>query len=335
MTMKFKLILLGLLFTASSVFAGAGAGAIDLLKVPAGAKTQAMGGAYTAVTDDLEAFDVNPAGLGQINGTDILFVHDMYLDGIFFDSLYFANGSPDGGTYGGSLKYLSGGSITQTNETAAGTYAGTGPAVSAFDFSAAFGYGINLSKLIYSDFTKNLHTGAVLRFSGESIGSDYLNMAVSADVGAQYTILLEDADFMTNRGETIWNKIGIGFAARNLGTSFSAGLTPMTFALGAYTQILNLFDSTNRMRISMDFDYSTANSIVVAAGLEHLQMFGDFSFALRAGGNFSPAERLGSGFGIGGGLGFRTGQVKYALDYVFMPFSEFGSSQKIGLYIKF
>jgi hypothetical protein len=333
--MKYRLILLGLIFTASSVFAGAGTGAIDLLKVPAGAKTQSMGGAYTAVSDDLEAFDVNPAGLGFINGNEVNFVHDLYLDGIFFDSLYYAYGTGDSGTYGGSFKYLSGGSITQTNETATGNYGGEGAAVSAFDFSAAFGYGINLSKLMYNDFTKNLNTGAILRFSGESIGQDYLNMAISADVGLDYTIVLEEADFMTNRGETIWNKIGLGFAARNLGTSFSAGATPMTFAVGAYTQILDLFGSTNRMRISMDVDYSTANSVNVCAGLEHLQMFGDFSFALRAGGNFSPAERLGSGIGLGGGLGFRTGQVKYALDYVFMPFSEFGSSQKIGLYIKF
>ena len=333
--MKFRMVLLGLIFTASSVFAGAGAGAIDILKVPAGAKTQSMGGAYTAISDDLEAFDVNPAGLAQISGNDILFVHDLYLDGIFFDSLYYAYGTGDGGTYGASFKYLSGGSITQTNETAAGTYAGEGPSVSAFDFSAAFGYGINLSKLMYNDFTKNLNTGAVLRFSGESIGPEYLNMGISVDLGAEYTIILEDADFMTNRGETIWNKIGIGFAARNIGTSFSAGLTPMTFALGAYTQILDLFGSTNRMRVSFDLDYSTANSVNICAGLEHLQMLGDFSFALRAGGNYSPAERLGSGLGLGAGLGFRMGQVKYALDYVFMPFSEFGSSQKIGLYIKF
>ena len=330
--MKFKAVLTGLIFTVSSIYAGVGAGAIDLLKVPSGVKTQSMGGAYTAVSDDLEGFDVNPAGLAQITGNDILFIHDLYLDGIFYDSLYYAMGG-ETGTFGVSFKYLSGGAITQTTEQ--DMFGAQGTQVTAFDFSAALGYGLNFSKLMYSDFTKNLNTGAVLRFSGENIGPNYMNMAVSADIGAVYTIVLEEADFMTNRGETIWNKIGVGFAARNLWTSFGSGVTPMTFSLGAYTQILNLFNSTNRFRVSMDLDYSLANSMIISAGLEHLQMFGDLSFALRAGGNFSPEERLGGGLAFGAGIGFRTGNIKYSLDYVFMPFSEFGSSQKIGLYIKF
>lgn len=333
--MKFKIMLTGIMFTASLLFAGVGEGAIDILKVPSGVKTQSMGGAYTAVSDDLEALDINPAGLAKIAGNEILFIHDLYLDGIFFDSLYYAHGMGETGTFGVSLKFLSGGSITQTNETIGGTYAGEGGDVSAMDFSGAIGYGINTGKISYGDFTKNLDAGAVMRFSGESIGNDYSNMAVSADLGAVYTIVLEEADFMTNRGETIWNKIGIGLAARNLGTSFGAGITPMDFALGAYTQILNLFAATNRMRISADIDYSLADSVNIRGGLEYLHMFGDLSMAIRAGGNFNPEDRLGSGVSVGAGFGMRAGEVKYALDYVFIPFSDFGSSQKIGLYIKF
>lgn len=335
MTMKINIILLGIIFTVSSLFAGVGEGAMDLLKVSSGVKAQSMGGAYTALSDDLEAFDINPGGLALISGNEILFIHDLYLAGIFYDSLYYAYGMGDAGTFGASFKFLSGGSITQANETLTGHYAGEGAVISATDFSGALGYGINLSKIAYSDFTKNLDLGAVFRFTGESIGPAYSDMAVSVDLGAIYTIVLEEADFMSNRGETIWNKIGIGFAARNIGTSFGGGITPMTFALGAYTQILNLFGSTNRMRISTDFDYSMADSINIRGGMEYLQMFGNISLALRAGGNFSTEERLSSGLSLGAGFGMKVGSMKYALDYVFMPFSEFGSSQKIGLYIKF
>src|ERR1035437_732067 len=326
--MKLKIILLVAIFTASSLFAGAGAGAIDLLKVPSGAISQAMGGAYTAISDDLEGFDINPAGLAQISVNELLFIHDLYLSGIYYDS-----GMGDAGTVAASIKFLNGGSIVQTTE--ADKFGAQGLQVSAFDFSGAIGYGVNLNKLFYSDFTKNLNAGAVLRFSGESIGPDYSNMALSADLGAIYTIVLEEADFMSNRGETIWNKIGIGFAARNLGTSFGGGVTPMTFALGAYTQILNPFKSTNRLRISADFDHSLTDVMNISGGLEYLHMFGDISLAVRAGGNFSPEERLNSGGSFGAGFGLKAGTVKYSLDYVFVPFSEFGSSQKIGLYIKF
>lgn len=333
--MRFKIAILIVMFSASPVFAGVGEGAIDLLKVPAGAKTQSLGGAYTAVSDDLEAFDVNPAGLANINGNEILFIHDMYLDGIFYDSLYYAYGTGDSGTFSAAFKFLNGGTIVQTTETSGGMYGGEGEEVSAINFLGALGYGINMGKMMYNDFTKNINAGAVLKFSGESIGPDYSNMAVSLDLGATYAIILEEADFMSNRGETIWNKIGLGFAVRNLGTSFEAGITPMTLAVGAYTQILNLFNSTNRMRISMDFDYSIADSINIRGGIEHMQMLGEINFSVRAGGNFSPEERLAGGFAVGAGFGMNAGSMKYSLDYVFMPFSAFGSSQKIGLYIRF
>jgi hypothetical protein len=335
--MKIKMLTIVFLLASGLLIAGAGAGSIDLLKVPSGVRTQSMGGADIAVSDDPEGIDANPAGLALIRDNQFMFIHDLYIAGISFDSVYYAHGIDDGGTITGLFKFLSAGTIKQTNETTVGTYAGEGADVSAMNFLAGAAYSVNLSKLAYSDFTKNMDIGAALKFSGESIGSNYMNMAVSADLGAIYTIVLEEADFLSNRGDTIWNKIGIGAAIRNLGTSFGAQITPMSFTVGGYTQILGMFGSNNRLRINTDVGYSISDSITMSGGFEFLQLFGPFSAALRLGGNFCTQQRLASGLAAGLGFGMKTGPITYTLDYVFVPYSssDFGSSQKVGLGIKF
>jgi hypothetical protein len=333
--MKKAILIIAALFAVSQVFADAGQGAIDLLKVPSGIKSQAMAGAYNSISDDLEAFDMNPAGLSTIENTDMLFIQDLYLMGIFYDSFYYAHGNADIGTFGAVVKYLNGGSLVRTNETTLGQYDGTGPTVSASDFLFGLGYGVKLSKLLYNDFTKNVEAGVTVKFSGENLGPDYSDMALSADVGAIYNIVLEEADFMQNRGETIWNKISLGFDIRNLGIGFGSGLTPMIVAAGASTQVLNLFGLSNRFRYSLDADVSVADSFNIRTGFEYMHNFGDFNLALRAGYDFNPSSRLYSGLAAGAGIGFRNGQSSmYSLDYVYSPYGELGSSQKIGLYLR-
>jgi hypothetical protein len=331
---RFPALLAITVLFASAVFAGVGTYSMDILKVPSGLKSQAMGGAYTAISDDLEALDVNPAGLAFIEGNDLLFIQDLYLQGVIYDSFYFAHGLGDAGTLGASLKYLSGGSIQQTTENTGGFYAGTGSSVSAMDFLASFAYGINASKFAYSNFTKNLDVGANLKITGEMIGSGYSNFGVSLDLGAVYTVIIEEADFMSNRGEFIWNKAGYGITIRNLGTSGS-GLTPLAIAGGAYTQMLNLGVSNNRVRFSADLEYNMDNGFNVKTGAEYMQLFGDYNAALRLGYNMNPADRIASGLSFGGGIGMKVNATLFSLDYVFMPYGDLGASQKIGLYLKF
>ncbi|MGD0566723.1 MAG: hypothetical protein ABSA34_05240 [Candidatus Goldiibacteriota bacterium] len=333
--MKKAIIIIAAFFAVSQLAADAGQGSIDLLKVPSGIKSQAMAGAYNSISDDLEAFDMNPAGLSTIDTNDMLFIQDLYLMGMFYDSFYYAHGT-EFGTVGAVVKYLNGGSIIKTNETAMGTYGGEGPSVSASDFLAGAGYGVKLSKLFYNDFTKNVEAGATIKFSGENIGPDYSDMALSADLGGIYNIVLEEADFMENRGETIWNKISLGFDIRNLGISFSNGMTPLIVAAGASTQVLNLFGLSNRFRYSLDADVSVADSLNIRTGFEYTHNFGDFNVSLRAGYDFNPATRLYSGLAGGAGIGFRNGQnTMYSLDYVYSPYGELGNSQKIGIYLRF
>jgi hypothetical protein len=334
--MKKLVILAAALFAASQLFASPGQGAMDILKVPSGIRSQAVGGAYNSISNNLEAFDMNPAGLSTIDGTDMLFIQDFYLMDMFYDSFYYAHGNADIGTLGAVVKYLNGGSIIKTNETPIGTYAGEGGSVSGSDFLIGVGYGTKMSRLLYNDLTKNMEAGITLDFSGQNLGPTYSDMAISADIGAIYNIILEEQDFMENRGETIWNKVSIGFDIRNLGFSFGSGLTPMIVAAGASTQVFNLFGLSNRLIYSLDLDISQADSLNIRTGFDYMHNFGDFNVSLRAGYDFNPSERLYSGISGGAGIGFKNGQTSmYSLDYVYSPYGELGSNQKMGIYLRF
>jgi len=315
--------------------AGPGTASIDVLKVPTGIKAQAMGGAYIGLAEGLDAMDINPAGISFISKNEILFVHDVYFQDTFFDSIYYGRGMGESGSFAVSLKYLNTGTITSTLEDAQGNYAGEGEEKSGFNYMLGAGYGVDFGKLLFNEFTKNLKAGISLKLSGESLSSDYANLAISADVGGIYTIVHEEADFMSNRGETIWNKTGVGLVFRNLGTSFSSGITPMSFAAGIYTQFLNLFIQNNNVRFGADADYNLGNGINLRAGLEYGQRIENYVLTGRFGTNFNPEERSFSGFATGLGAGLDINGTVYEFNYAFLPYGELGNNHKFGLYIKF
>jgi hypothetical protein len=334
--MKRIAAILTAIIAATSAYAGVGTTSMDILKVPSGLKAQAMGGAYIAVSDNLEALDINPAGLAAIERQDLMFIHNMYLQDVFFDSAYYAINLQGPGVIGFAGKFLSAGSIDETLETNAGTYAGmSGSKAGGTDFLAAAAYAQNAGKFAFNQFTKNLNIGADLKLSGQMLGKDYSNMGISADIGAIYNLVIEEEDFLSNRGQPIWNKASFGIVFQNLGTSFGSGITPITIALGTCMQFENIAASGNRIRVAADTGYDMDNGINLRAGLEYMQFIGNFDFAIRGGGNFNPAQRLASGFTLGGGMGLKINNVLYSLDYVFSPYNDLGSSQKFGLYIKF
>ncbi len=308
---------------------------MDILKVPSGIKAQGMGGAYTALADGPEAFDINPAGLALTQNMDIMLVHNIYLQDVFFDSVYYSFALEGAGVLSIGGKFLSAGTVAETGENPDGTYSGeTGQETYGMCYLGGLAYSINLGKLAYNDFTKNVNAGIAVKFSGESIGPDYAEMGVSTDIGFIYTAVLEEEDFLSNRGQMLWNRAGFGIAFKNVGTSFGSGMTPLAFALGVYTQFINVGTSGNRVRVALDAEYNMENGINAKAGIEYGHNIGDYNFSIRTGGNFNPEERLSSGFAAGAGFGMKLGDVRYSVDYVFLPYTELGSSHKVGLYIK-
>ena len=319
----------------SLAFSGVGTTSIDILKVPTGIKSQGMGGAYVAGGNDIEAIDFNPAGLKSIKGKEVLFIHDIYLQDIFYDSIFYGQNINELGSIGACIKYLNSGSIIEKKESATGNYEGEGASLSAFDYLLEIGYGMDFEKMVYNEFTKDLNLGATLKISGESLGNEYSNFGLAIDIGAVYDVIITEEDFLSNRGEFLWNKAGAGIVFKNLGTSFNGNITPISFVFGGYTQFLNCFTQGNRVKLNMDLDYNIAESLNIKGGIEYSHNISTAVLSLRVGGNFSLKERMATGINFGGGLGMKFGDINYELNYVMIPFSELGNNHKIGLYIVF
>lgn len=317
----------------SSSYAGPGTGAFDILKVAAGIKSQGMGGAYTAACRDVEAMDMNPAGLAYIEKQEILLIHDIYLEEVFYDSLYYGQGLGEGGSFGLAARYLNQGSVVRTIEDDFGNYLGTAEEVSGMNYMIALGYAIGMDRISYSEMTKNIKAGITLKFAGEQSG-DYSSIGGAVDIGFMYNIQLGGESFLTNRGEFVWSNIGVGVALRNMGASSGAGLTPFSAAIGAYTAMLNIGTSGNEIKTSFDADFG-AEGFIVKFGGEYRHKVENMNFSARLGANINGTERLSAGLSAGAGFGIKAESVTYTIDYVFLPFAEFGAGHKAGFGVSF
>src|SRR3989339_1181283 len=62
----------------------------SFLSAGAGARATAMGGAFTALSDDASALYWNPAGLAQLREPELLVVHNESFESIRHDAALFA-----------------------------------------------------------------------------------------------------------------------------------------------------------------------------------------------------------------------------------------------------
>ena len=88
-------------FGFSPVFAQQLTSGADFLQIPSGARGEAMGGAFTAVADDVNALTWNPAGLSMLEYPEFGYLYMLYLGDTGYNfggfALPFRDGSNSGG----------------------------------------------------------------------------------------------------------------------------------------------------------------------------------------------------------------------------------------------
>ena len=120
------------LFAAAAVAAPAG---FAFLKVPAGARGSAMGGAYSSVADGIEGAFWNPAALEGVKGMQIVGSHYEYLEKLRHDQ-FAVGGRLLGGGLAASLRALYSEPIEERDEI--GNLIGT---FGSYDLEFGLGYG--------------------------------------------------------------------------------------------------------------------------------------------------------------------------------------------------
>ena len=71
--------------------AGEGTAAAPFLKIGTSSRAEAMGGAFTAVANDVDANYWNPAGLSQLRRSSVGFTHLEWFEGIRYEYLTYAD----------------------------------------------------------------------------------------------------------------------------------------------------------------------------------------------------------------------------------------------------
>ncbi len=282
------------------------------LKFGVGARAVGMGGAYTALADDVNALGWNPAGLSALSRRELGAMHAELAQQIRYDFIGYAQ-PVKYGTLGVGAVYLSHGGLEGRSETGAptGSYGASDQAVS-----------LGLASRLDAGW----RLGANVKYVRSCI-ADVSAQTFALDMGGQY-------EFQAARGPGVPS---LGLAVQNLGPGMKfldqASQLPLTAAAGLGYRL------PRGLTLAMDFKHRPhSRDSELSVGAEYALLA---NFRLRAGyatqkaynGTRASAGGFSALSGFATGLGFKL--KDYSLDYAFTPAGESGDAQRFSLGARF
>jgi len=258
------------------------------------ARANAMGGAFVAVPEGLDAMDFNPAVIGVCEGPGWALHHQTWFGSLHREALSYQHPLGLWGL-GGSLRYLGYGTLTARDET--------GEMIGSYH---PYRLGGSLSA---SRAWKTLFFGATARYTREVIDGTVFQ-SLGGDTGV------------------LWRPsrcLSAGFAYSQFGTDVRTYLTAESYRSGL-SYLLNPSREVS-LRAAAEYDWEP-----LGVHRLHLGSEGLFKnrFALRCGYTFDLIRNPLQGFhGLSAGVGFRTGDLW--LDYAYLPQGDLGQSHQLSL----
>ena len=265
-----------------------------------GAKPQSMGGAYSAVTGDVNAVNTNPAGLGTLKRGEAQFYHWMFsdIDQVAVDQF--------------SVAYpLGKGSI----------------GLSWVRKGATLEQGINDDESTMSENFLNIGFG--LNLTGRfSIGGSLKRTMISSEIGDGSGFGFDAGLIFRVLKDHDWT---IGATGRNLLADLKNETLKSEYVFGTAYKVAF---SENMHNLTFAFDLGTKEDINETDGIsykfftgaEYMLNYSDFSFGIRGGINSNAST-----------VGFGIGWSNYSFDYTMKLMNEdtIGDSHMFGLVYKF
>ncbi len=300
------------LFAQSHKSAGTTAG--QILEQKPGTRPAAMGGAFVAIVDDVNAVNYNPAGLAYLTKTELQFsqnklfseVTSNYLGWVYpLDEMH-ARNVFDLGTLAGNLNFVAYGKIASRDNSGNDT--------------GEFGAKDRVISLSYGKaFTTNFSIGLTARQLREEIAAVKAN-GYSFDAGMLFT--------------NIMDTFNIGIAAQNIGDKITfdkeAAPLPTNYVVGTS---LNLF--ANRLALAADLNKPVNDYY-------HWNFGSEFwltnVLALRLG--YDTKHDIGNGLSTGIGLSLQDFEFAFvplselSINYAYVPRGDLGVAHQIELVIK-
>ncbi len=275
-------------------------------------RASAMGSAYSGVADDAEAVFFNPAGLYQLNNSQINAVYMKYLEGINCGSLIYAKSINERSAFALYSRFLST-TETKTLSDTQGNYLGTDGTFGFSDIEAGGSYAYHVSN--------SLNLGGTAKVLYESIDGKSAS-ALAVDLGIYHI--------------TENKNLHVGIALRNIGLQLSS------FTDSRYKENLPTL-------VDLGFGFRPIPVLLLAVDVykpfkdDYYARFGaEFAFQkylkIRIGykSDASNWKTGGSNETLAGFTGgFGVNWDRYEISYTFLSYGDLGFVNQIGINYKF
>lgn len=298
-----------------SPFSGRAAGATSaaFLKLPNGARAQALAGAWSAGAEGSEAVFWNPAGLARLTPEDrpeLSLSYGLLLEDTYAGSGAFARPTSHGAWAAGFTYF---GQSAQPGYTAQGDRSGE---FTPYDLAASASYAHRFPALVA--------VGATLKLV-RSVIDDVSGNTAALDLGVQ-------ARNVTMIGD---GPADVGAAVVNLGPALDAGASsplPFKAQLGLLWHASPLFHPSFDLHFPVDedpyFSFGVEARFKLSSAEEERRQV-----SVRAGFNQSQQREKDGLVGATAGAGVDLGRLRF--DYAWAPYGDLGMTNRVSLGLRF
>jgi opacity protein-like surface antigen len=321
------------LFGQAAVITKTGTTAAQFLKIGIGARSIGMGGAFTAVADDISALYWNPAGLARMSGGQASFNHVNWIADVQYDA---ASAAVMVEGLGMLAVGFSATNVGEMDVTTTSMPEGTGERFTAGGTAMSLAYARNL--------TDKFSIGFTVKYIHEYIWNETAN-SVGLDIGTVYTapvlngirIGASMSNFgpkMRMEGRDALQLIKSGAGNENIvNAQYEMGQfdLPLLFRAGISTDAIR--DDNSRLTLAFDAVHPNDNTESVNSGIEYT--WGNL-VSVRAGYKSAFERGTEQGWTFGGGLEYElTGTLSVLADYAYQDFGRLKAVHYFTLIIKY
>jgi hypothetical protein len=288
---------------------GKGTSGAQFLRIGAGARGPAMGGAFSPVADDATAIYWNPAGMARMDKREVALSYNAYFKDTAAQFLGYGHPT-DHGTFGLGVSMFGVKNIEKRSDVAGDADTPDLGTFNTRDMALALGYANKMAE-------NRLRYGASLKYINSNLNTKSAATA-ALDMGLLYSLMDED-------------RMIASLAVLNLGGTlkFDAESDPLPLDIKPGLAYNMKFERMGKLTMALDSDMYVHDQIVtVQPGLEwsvHPMV------ALRGGYQFGRST--GAGSGMGAGIGLRLSG--FNLDYAFVPYGDLGDTHRVSIGFKF
>jgi hypothetical protein len=270
----------------------------DFLTIDSGARSEGMGGAFTAVANDVNSLTWNPAGVALLQHPEAGYLYMLYLGGLGYNFGGVAVPLPAGeNTFGIGAGFINLG-VAPFDSTL-----GLAPAVSAGDNAFMLSLAYRVKDVVSFGVTGKYVTQDIAGYSANAFGGD--------------------AGVLVTPGDR-W-RVGAGIFNVGQPVEFVSASDPLptTGRLGVAYQILDLPHHS----LLMDVDGAYALYSQTGQGAVGAEYWYDKTLALRAGYTGNSAQQYWTA-----GLGINLNVLQF--DYAFTPVATLGDTHRFSLILR-